>query len=332
MSRILKVSQTDYRLQVRSGGNIVLDTGTDTGTVTITGNLDVKGTTTTVESTNTTIQDNILLLNYDPDGNTGDGISSTLGYQSGIEINRGIRDAAQFVFSEQVLHYDSVSAGNIVGTFRLLTANSLTNSVALSGLQVRSITNDGTADLIFDLQNSTPVIRIANSTNYESRVTDPNHIPNKKYVNDYVSASGGMANVTSIHYPLLGPSYNTVVETKAATIDFTVNSVLKAQIGTGGVTIDNILISNDTITNTSLTNLTITATTNNVEVDAVLNLNNQLTDQTAVSGKGKLYTKAAEGPGRTGLYFVNNTPYGSNSYNRDELVSKNRAVLLSILL
>jgi len=41
MSRILKVSQSDYRLQVQSGGSIVLDTGTSTGTVIITGNLDV---------------------------------------------------------------------------------------------------------------------------------------------------------------------------------------------------------------------------------------------------------------------------------------------------
>ena len=328
MSRILKVSQSDYRLQVQSGGSIVLDTGNSTGTVIITGNLDVKGTTTTVESTTTTIQDNILQLNY---GQTGDGISSALGYQSGIDIGRGNRDSAQLVFSEQVNHYDSVTGTDIVGTFQVKTANVSNNSTALSGLQVRTITNDGTADLIFDLQGASPVMRIANSANYESRVTDPDHIPNKKYVNDYVSATGGIANVDRIKYPLTGITL-TQVQATATTIDFIVAGNYKAQISSGGVSINNVNIVNDTITNTSATNLILTSTTNNIDIDAVANLYNQSSTPTYVSGATKLYSKSIEGAGRTGIYFVNNVAYGGNSYNRDELVSKNRAVLLSILL
>ena len=328
MSRILKVSQSDYRLQVQSGGSIVLDTGNSTGTVIITGNLDVKGTTTTVESTNTTIQDNILQLNY---GQTGAGISSALGYQSGIDIGRGTRDSAQFVFSEQVNHYDSVTGTDIVGTFQVKTANTGNNSTALSGIQVRTITNDGTADLIFDLQNASPVMRIANSANYESRVTDPNHIPNRQYVSDYVSASGGIANVDRIKYPLTGIALSQVQAT-ATTIDFIIAGNYKAQVSSGGVSINNINIVNDTITNTSATNLILTSTTNNIDIDAVANLYNQTITPTYVSGATKLYSKSTEGAGRTGIYFVNNVPYGSVAYNRDELVSKNRAVLLSILL
>lgn len=322
MSRILKVSQGDYVVQVQSGGNIVLNTGTSVGTVTITGNLDVKGTTTTVESTTTTVQDNVLQLNF---GQSGDGISSALGYQSGIEIERGSRDNAQLVFSEQVNHYDAVIENNVVGTFRFLTANASTNSVALSGIQVRSIANDGTKDLTFDMQNGTSVLRIANSTNYEYRVVEDNDVPNKKYVNDYVAATGGVANVSNIHYPLLGPSFNSIVQTTANTIDFVVASNLKAQISSAGVAINNILISADTITDTSLSNLILTATTNNVEINAVLNLDNQISTPTAVSGKTKIWSTATEGPGRSGIYFANNTP------NTDELVSKGRALLFSIL-
>lgn len=332
MSRILKVSQSDYRLQVQAGGNIILDTGEAVGTVTITGNLDVLGTQTVIESTNSYINDNIIQLNYNPnDPYSGDGISSVLGYQAGIEIGRGSRDWALFVFSEQVSHYDTLVLDDVVGTFQIKTRNNATNATALSGLQLRTIATDGTADLAFDMGNSVPVLKIVNSLNYESRVTDPNHIPNKKFVNDYVSATGGVANVTLIHYPLTG-TYSSSVECTNTTINFAVGLQLRAQISSGGVSIDRLTFAGDTISNSGLNNLVLTATNNNVEIDAMFNLSNQVIDPSAVSGKTTLYTKSSEGAGRTGIYFTNNTAYGANAYNNDELVSKNRAVLLSILL
>jgi hypothetical protein len=326
MSRILKVSQGDYRLQVQTGGNIILDTGSAAGTVTITGNLDVLGTQTIVESTNSYINDNIIQLNYNPNNPyNGDGISSTLGYQAGIEIGRGSRDWALFVFSEQVQHYDTLLSSNVNGTFQVKTRNNSTNATALSGIQLRTIATDGTSDLAFDLGNSAPVLKIVNSSNYESRVTDPNHIPNKKFVNDYVSATNGVADVTLIHYPLTG-TYSSSVECTNTTINLSVGLQLRAQVSTAGVSIDRLTFAGDTISNSGLNNLLLTSTNNNVEINAVMNLDNQASDPSAVSGKTKIYTKSSEGPGRTGIYFVNNTP------NADELVSKNRAVLLSILL
>jgi hypothetical protein len=179
--------------------------------------------------------------------------------------------------------------------------------------------------LAFDLGNGVPVMKVVNTTNYEARVTDPNHIPNKKFVNDYVSATNGVANVTLIHYPLSG-TYSSSVECTNTTINLAVGLQLRAQISTAGVAIDSLFLAGDTISNSGLNNLVLTATNNNVEVNAVLNLDNQASDPSAIAGKTKLYTKSSEGPGRTGIYFVNNTP------NADELVSKNRAVLLSILL
>ena len=68
MSKVLRITDGDYRVIVDNGvsGKIILDTtsGSDTprGTVVVTGDLEVKGTTTTVESTVTTIADNILNL------------------------------------------------------------------------------------------------------------------------------------------------------------------------------------------------------------------------------------------------------------------------------
>jgi len=355
MSRVLKVSGSDYRLQVQGGGNIILDTGSQIGTVTVTGNLDVMGTMTNIESTTSTLQDNIIQLNYDPNslyGGVGLPLSAPIYGQSGIEMWRGSQNAAQFVFSEQVYHYDPTQTNNILGdpyvtthnikgTFQLKTRLPSSSNPAtgtyLDGLQLRTIVNDSTQDLFFDMQNGTFALAIVNSTNYESRIGtenggNNNQIPNVQYIKSYVSATNGVANVSLIHYPLTG-SYSTVAQATNSSIDFTVGGQLKAQVTAGGLTAGNVLLSGDTITDVSINNLVITATNNNVEINAILNLDNQSTDVTTpASTSTKLYTKAAEGPGRTGIYFTNNTTYGAYSYNNDELVSKNRAVLLSILL
>ena len=60
------------------------------GETVISGNLTVSGTTTEVETTNTSISDNIITLNK---GETGPGIAGGTGY-SGIEVDRG---TGQFV-------------------------------------------------------------------------------------------------------------------------------------------------------------------------------------------------------------------------------------------
>lgn len=361
MSRVLKVSGSDYRLQVQGGGNIILDTGSQIGTVTITGNLDVMGTQSNIESTVSTLQDNIIQLNYDPNSlysGVGLPLSAPIYGQSGIEMWRGSLNAAQFVFSEQVYHYDPTQTNNILGdaynsthnikgTFQLKTRLPSSSNPAtgtyLDGLQLRTIVNDSTQDLFFDMQGGTFALGIVNSTNYESRIGSENggnnnQIPNVQYIKSYVSATSGVANVSLIHFPLTG-SYNTVAEATTNSINFSVGSQLKAQVTAGGFNVNNILLSDNTITNVSVNNLVITATNNTVEVNAAIALDYQTNDITTplVTASGSnpttaIYTKAAEGPGRTGIYFTNAQAYGAYSYHNDELVSKNRAVLLSILL
>lgn len=316
MSRILKVNQSDYRLQVQSGGNIILDTGTAIGLVTITGNLDVKGTTTTVESTNTTIKDNIIYINA---GQTGNGIGSTLNYRAGIQIDRGNLSDAQIIFDEQVTHYDPYLVDDSPGTFVLKTEDG-----KLSALQLSTITTDGLSNILFDMQNFDSILTIVNSTDYETRILGDDDIPNRKFVTDYVSASGGTANVTNIHYPLVGTPELSRVETTASSIDFIINSYLRAEITTLGLTVNNVNILNNTIKNNSTAQLILTANNNLVEVDAVLSLTDQITTPTSSLGKNKLYSKSIVGPGKSGIFFTNSTV-------SDELVAKNRALLFSML-
>jgi len=64
-------------------GDYTITTNNGTGTVTVNGNLVVTGNSSSIQSTNTSIKDNVITLNK---GETGAGV--TLSY-AGIEIDRG---------------------------------------------------------------------------------------------------------------------------------------------------------------------------------------------------------------------------------------------------
>jgi len=74
--------------------------------------------------------------------------------------------------------------------------------------------------------------------------------------------------------------------------------------------------------------LILTANNSIVEVSGVVQLDNQSWNSPAyIAGGTKIYSSSTIGPGRTGVYVTNNqvqTP--------DELISRSKAVLLSILL
>jgi hypothetical protein len=308
MSKIVKVSQSDYRLKVKDSGTITLDTGVETGIVIVTGDLLVRGNTTTIDTANLQIEDNIILLNK---GEGGAGVTEGT---AGIEIDRGSLDNAQFLWNELIDKF----------VIQLDTG-------VLSGIVVGNIATDPTTNLNFDMQAGGGTLRIINSTGYESRVTDPNDVPNRKFVTDYVLASGGLALTDKIFYPLVGwvpGDEDTIIQASETNIRFSVKSGgtlnQRAQITAQGLTVDNINIFNDTIQNTSSEDLILTAATNHVKIDAVLNLEDQTINPTATGGVSRIYSKSTGGPGKTGLFFTNNT-------TTDELVSKNRALLFSML-
>lgn len=339
MSRILKVSNSDYRIKVKNSGSITLDTGLSLGTVYVTGDLVVKGNTTTINTTQTTIEDRVITLNKSTDGGPQDSTAGILDIgglrQSGIEINRGTSSKAQLLFDENVSHYDPVITASIPGTFILRTANGI-----LSGLRLASISPPDSYDMVFDMNNSLTKLKIVNITpaNYVSLLDnsiplspdtpEDNFIPNKKYITSYVSATNGQANVDNFHY--LSSPTSTRGQAYSNYIKFTVLSQERAKITPTGLVVDNITLYENTVSNTSaLNNLVLTSTTNQISVDSIVNLKQQASNPTLVSSYGLVYAKdpgtGIGTPGKTGLYFV-------NSLTSDELISKNRAVLLSILL
>jgi hypothetical protein len=190
MSRVLKVYNSDYKVSVADGGTITLDTGDVTGTTVVTGNLEVKGTTTTVDSTQVTIADNIIVLS---EGTQGAGLPSSVGYVSGIQIDRGSLSPAQWLFDERVSWTLGGDSG--IGTFY---ATTLDGSSKLP-LNTPGIVAQG--NLYVD--TGAGVISVTNTSDYEEKIwnynngvitpdanseiiIDDDHIPNAKSVKDYV--------------------------------------------------------------------------------------------------------------------------------------------------
>jgi hypothetical protein len=314
MSKIVKVSQSDYRLKVRDSGNITLDTGSNVGTVYVTGNLEVQGTTTTIDTANLTIEDNIILLNK---GEPGAGVTEVT---SGLQIDRGSLDDAQLVWDESVDKFRFQTITDVgVGT--------------LSNIVVGTIATDPASNLRFDMQSGAGTLRVINSTDYEARVLDDDDIPNRKYVSDYVYASGGAAVVDKIRYPVTAPIglQDTSVEAGVSSVRFYVKTTgvlqQRAQVTASGLDVDNVNIFGDTIRNSTTADLVLTSLNNHVYIDGYLNLDERSAAPSATGGASRIYSNVGAStytPGDTGIYFTNNL-------NTGELVAKNRALLFSIL-
>jgi hypothetical protein len=165
----------DYNIKTLEGGRITLDTGENVGEVRITGNLIVAGETLTVSAEDLNVKDNIITLNfYDgPLENTPDRV---LLQYSGLKVDRGTSPPATFLFDEDIDAWQ-IAFGDAPGPFDYQNG---------SALKVRRILADASADN-GDLTlspASTGVLKISGVINYELQISDDNHIPNKKYVDD----------------------------------------------------------------------------------------------------------------------------------------------------
>jgi len=117
-----------YSLSATGGITLASDT-------TVSGNLTITGTTTTISATNTEIKDRVIVLN---DGESGAGVT---GRYSGLEIDRGSSDNALIVFDEND------------DTFKVSTDNGSTFDALLTGVGagLTAVVQDTTPQLGGDL-------------------------------------------------------------------------------------------------------------------------------------------------------------------------------------
>ena len=344
----------DYNIKVRDGGTIKLDTGTSGDTI-ITGNLTVQGDVTSVSTTNLEIKDRIITLN---DGENGPGVSLVY---SGIEIDRGTYvdstavPRAAFIWNETnpgfTTDEDPASAA---GYWQIVTGSSETAyGFADSNLKLRRIlTNSSTdgGDLTL-IGTGTGVVKVAGTTNYRLQVTDNDDIPNKDYVDfsilnnptfqirapqgqdtrvviadkditpNNASTGGSLAYYyAQTGYPI---SVDGAVESG---VGFLVDGTLTATFYKNRVVLQSLeIVGSEIRHDSSNENIYInTNGTGKLQTNYAIQLDNNAVSPAIVSGSHVIYSKP-ESTGKSGIYFVN------TENTRDELVSKNRALLFSML-
>ena len=347
--KVVNVSAGDYRVNVQSGGTITLNTGSQAGTVVITGDLLVAGNTTTVESETMTVKDNIITINS---GEASAGVNAALGYQAGIAIDRGSLPDTFILFDEQVNHLNA--AGNSTqGTFTFVNSSS-----GLVGIQTPSINTEG--QNLYLINSGTGYVTVTGTSNYERQIlsyaawdavgnprpvyaagvialpADEDGLVNTQALEDYVDAKLYAFSDTNI---LEGNTSVEVFDRSAghapSRIVFTVDGTERGQFNNSGFDVDDINIYQNIIT-TRNTNadLVLRSATGLIELDGYLILKDQPVDINVQAGTASIYTKSTTGGGDTGLYFVNtkvDTDGSSLKVLQDELVSKRRALVFSFI-
>jgi hypothetical protein len=330
MSKVLRVGASNYKVAVNNGGTITLDVGNSPGQVVVTGNLVVQGETTSINTSQITIEDQILVLNkgFDANGNALDfpaGIEDNgTGRVSGIEINRGSNPSyppARIVFDEEITWFDSQTGTNKFGAFSISADN---NNNFMIGLRTNAIVTKDNADLVFSLGTGTLSVR-GSVGNYEDRCTDPDDIPNVQFVDDFVVS---YFETTPPEFLKVGDSVLQIYddsEDPETLLQLRLNNEPAAEWRPGSFEVQNIRIAgNEISTTTSNQDLIISSDgSGSVVVNDVLKLTISSDPAYEVDGI-KVYAKT-QAYGGSGIFFVN------KENNRDELISKSKAIAYSMI-
>ena len=330
MGQFLQVNG-DYNIKTKETGTITLDTGVGVGQVRVTGDLIVEGETLTVSAEQLNVQDTIITLNY---GETGAGV--TLRY-SGIEIDRGTEPNVSLTYDE------------LDDTWSFKTGSGYFPSrIRLGEILTDSDQDDGNLLLI---GTGAGVAHVNGTLNYASNVIafGDNAIPNKKYVDDAIQTnptfqilrSDTRISAFDLGNPIdpglfpIGPYYVQPSESLIAVVvnDSIIGQFYQNRVQLSGITFftedptpSNPLIPDAAVIQTNNTNANIKLETNGtgkVQITYAVQLDNHGATPASVAGASLLYGSTV-GPGTTGVYFT-------NSSKNDELVSKSRALLFSMI-
>ncbi len=323
MSKYLNVPNGNYKVKVKTGATIYLDTGFDTGTVEISGNLLVKGEQTTVNTTQLNIEDNIITLNS---GETGAGITLN---EAGFKIERGSLPDTFLKYDEDVNGFIAIDQNSNLIPLATNTIDSRSQNLVL---------NAGTSTInvspTVDYEQKVFTYAGGNLTGYNTAKADV--IPNTQAVVDYVAYNFANVFLSQIGDGTTSVSSIVIQDEETSGVDsvmkFTIDGNVVSQLYADRWEFDEIRIAGSTIeTISSNEDLVLKSPgTGNIRIDDTLHINRVPSDDdpgvtAAQANDGtRIYIKD-QYTGKSGIYFVN------DQGNRDELVSKNRALLFSML-
>jgi len=341
MAKLVSIQDTVYKLSVNSGGTITLNTGNQVGSVVVTGDLTVLGNSTSVQTANLEIEDNIILLNR---GELSSGITERT---AGIEIDRGGLANVQFLFDEDLNWRDSQTATTISGVFVLRNAD----TDRLIGLQTNSITTSGYNLNL--LGTGTARVDVVGTVDYERQVLDytlPGYpakdddiIPNIKAVTDYVTEyfninppfkiqDSQIIEGVTYNYDSLLEVHDSEADGGDSNLTLTLDGVVTAEWYSAYHNVQDIRISGSTITGLGDVNdLVLTNPgTGSVTIDDNLKITIAGAAPAVAADGIKVYANT-EGQGGTGIYFVNTKSTTESITTRDELISRRKALAYSMI-
>lgn len=320
---VVSIPQDNYIIKVTPGGTITFDTGAVQGDVVFTGNITVGGSQTIVNSTNLDVTDNIITVNF---GETGIGV--TLG-TAGLQVDRGQNADALFVFDESVQWTDPVTNTLQDGLF-------VFKNIANTTIGIRTVAIDTNGGDLYLINEGTGVISVTGTNNYEGSVTDDDHIPNKKYVDDEIVTALTSTFQRRIEEGSTTKSFIEVRDQEISGVQSVINldldSVNVAKVFSDRFEIQDIRIQDNVIqTTTSDQDLVLSApgtggvkVRDNMTLTSTPAIDDALADPAGPADGLKLYVKTPE-TGGTGLFFKHaNTTTG-------EIISRKNALLLSML-
>ena len=365
MGQFLKVNG-DYNIRAGDGAKITLDTGpaASGGSVRVTGNLVVEGDTFNISTTNLTIEDNIISLNT---GEVGPGVSLVY---SGIEIERGNTSAISPQNNASLLYDESTDSwilahGSAPGPFNFDSSNLrlkriLTNSTTDSGdltligtgtgvvkvigttLYENQVTHDDdipNKKYVDDSIQNNPTFQIVAPQSQDTRVV----IADKEITPNTSGQAGSLAYFTATTtYNTYGESAVSIIVDNALVGQFYSNRLEIGDLEIGGGTERNEITSRAGITSENI--IIRTQGTGKLVLNYALQLERIGTSGETpplgspfspstpayVNGSILIYSSSA-GVGSTGLWFVNDTLDAASNPGTGELISKNKALVFSML-
>jgi len=343
MSKYLNIPQGNYKITVQEGGIITLDPG-GLGSVVITGNLAVQGATTFLETTDSVIEDNTIILNR---GETGNGVTRDSG-TAGIRIDRGNLTDAQWLFDENITWTDTANLGTVdKGAWVPRDPQG-----RVLGIQTVSITTPGiNLNLLGQYTgpggDATPnpgkLTVSGTGGNYHLRMTDDDDIPNKKYVDDSIVEFLATNVPNRIEAGLIPDAitsfrvFDDSVDAGDSRAELRLDNVIEQEWRSFYTDLYGIRIEQTDIgteiktTSTSENDLILGATgTGSVVIEDNLRLariGHEGDDalQPDAPLEGVTFYADNSNAGATGIYFAN------EDGQRDELISRNRALVYSML-
>ena len=323
MSKYLNVPDGNYKVAVQTGGTIYLDTGFETGYVEISGNLLVKGDQTTVNTAQLDIEDNIITLNS---GETGAGITLN---SAGIKIERGSLPDTFFKYDEDVNGFIAIDSASALMPLATGKIDSRSQNLLLDA---------GTSTIgvnpTVDYEQKVFTYAGATLTGYDAAKADV--IPNTQAVVDYVAYNFANVFLSQIGDGDVTKSSIVIADFENSGADsvitFAIDGNTVSRLYADRWEFDDLRFTGSVIdTLSSNEDLVLKSSgTGSIRIDDTLHLNRVPSDDdasmapTAPSDGTKIYV-ANEYTGKSGIFFAN------DQGSRDELVSKNRALLFGML-